>query len=294
MSTFKNLGWTAVCVSSLLLWGLGCSDDDSTTDSTAADAGNNTRPNDTGGSGTSNASTSSGSDSGGGGTTGGGMRVECDFEAIDGRVVMEAESLPISEDWVVASDRGGFYGEGFIEWTGPSRNNDPTHGVMRVQVYITEAGQYRLQWRNRIGMGDNPTEHNDTWVQFPDAADYYGYRVDGDTETRRYPQPICEDDARMDELEARDDIREATCPDGSTRDGWLKVYSTNATDWRWSTRTSDNDAHEIGVEFDEPGVYTLMMAARGDHHLIDRLVIHQRSIDDDTVHAENLAETRCP
>lgn len=219
---------------------------------------------------------------------------ECDWRTVNDILVFEAESLPITQDWVVATDEAGYTGDGYIEWTGRSRNNDPSYGRIDVALQIDTPGRYRLQWRNRIGMGDNPTEHNDTWVRFPDAADYYGLKGQQGAEIRRYPKPICEDDTFTSSIIALDAVDEATCVEGSSRDGWLKVYSSGARDWKWSTRTSDNDASAIMVEFGAPGTYILNLAARGDHHLIDRVVLHEESIDDDTVRDLNLAETPCP
>ena len=89
------------------------------------------------------------------------------------------------------------------------------------------------------------------------------------------------------------EVSEATCPNGSTADGWLKVYSSGATEWKWSTRTSDNDAHDIYIEIDAPGVHTLELSARGDHHLIDRIVLHHESVDDNTATDAALMATPC-
>jgi hypothetical protein len=208
--------------------------------------------------------------------------------------VIEAETLPLVEDWAIRSDDAGFTGSGYIRWEGRSRNNDPTHGVMEVAIEITEPGRYRLQWHNRIGMGDDPTEHNDTWVKFPSSAAYYGVKNNSDPEERRYPKPLCEDAAAMAAIAAAPEVAEAVCPEGSTRDGWLKVYSSGARDWRWSTNTSDNDASRVLVEFDAPGVYTLSLAARGDFHQIDRIVLHDDTLADADVRDLTLPETACP
>ena len=228
----------------------------------------------------------------------GASAASCDFETVDGKAVFEAESLPVDrhDDWEVNQQFNGFVGSGYIEWVGVSHFNDPTHGVMSVAVRIEQPGRYRLQWHTRIGKGDNPTEHNDTWVKFPDAADYYGLRsVNGDgTEVRRYPKPICRDDAAMDALEARADIDVADCVDGSSKDGWLKVYSSGARDWKWSARTSDNDASHVLAEFDAAGVYEMRLAARSDHSLIDRIVLHEESLARSAVQDLTAPETVCP
>jgi len=233
----------------------------------------------------------SGADDAGSGGDDGGTPLDCDFESVDGIVVIEAESLPLVEDWTVSTDRDGYSGSGYIEWTGSSHNNDPTHGVTMISLCLESAGRWRLQWRNRIGIGTNTTEHNDTWAKFPDADDYFGVRGPSDGESRRYPKPICEDDTFMTSVRDMATVSEATCVHGSTTDGWLKVYSSGASDWRWSTRTSDSDAHDVVLEVDSPGVYTLALAARAEAHLIDRIVVHEADLEDATVQDLSLVET---
>lgn len=60
----------------------------------------------------------SGDTDGGGtddGTTRGGIDADCDYEIGDNGVLMfEAESLPLVEDWVEASDVAGYFADGYI------------------------------------------------------------------------------------------------------------------------------------------------------------------------------------
>jgi len=216
----------------------------------------------------------------------------CDFEAVDGVLVIEAESLPVTEAWSVGSDgdaSGGF----FVEWTDGSNNQDTSRGRFEVRLRFDDPGLYRLQIRNRVGRGNEPTEHNDTWFRFPDVADFFAFKGPADDQRRVYPRPRCNDDEVTGMVEARDDVRRVRCPEGSSRDGYFKVYSSSALDWRWSARTSDNDPHEVHVEVAEPGVYTMGMAARGDFHQLDRIVLHGASLGDAVVQDFGLAETRC-
>lgn len=218
---------------------------------------------------------------------------DCDYQSVDSMIVIEAESLPIVEDWGIDTTEAGYYADGYIEWTGTSHNNDPTHGLMDVTIHVDTPGRYRLQWRNRIGEGTNTTEHNDSWVTFSDAADYYGLQLDGADERRRYPRPQCEDPKFIAEIEALPEVIEVECVEGSSVDGWFKVYSSGASDWSWSTRTNDNNAFNVMIEFDAAGDYTFSMAARADHHLLDRIVIHEETLEDAVVHDENATETTC-
>lgn len=214
---------------------------------------------------------------------------ECDFEAVEGIVVIEAESMPLNEDWRTGTDGEITY----IEWGGSSHNNDPTHGVMEVDILITDPGRYQLQWYTQIGMGTNATEHNDAWVKFPDADDYYGLKGEADAEIRRYHKPACEDQAFVSTILALAQVAEVTCAEGSTRDGWMKVYSSGAQDWRWSARTSDNDASLVMAEFGSAGVYTFAMAARADFSRYDRIVLHREDLMNAVVQALSLSETPC-
>ncbi|MEM6733443.1 MAG: hypothetical protein AAF658_17930, partial [Myxococcota bacterium] len=224
------------------------------------------------------------------------MLTPCDYTVgNNGVLVIQAEDLPLTGAWEVRSDASfsGFTGSGYIAWTGSSQNNNPGQGFIEVALAIPQAGRYRLDWYNRIGRGNDTREHNDTWVKFPDNTEYYGADLAGNTETRRYPRPLCDNTAEMSARAALPNVTEATCPEGSTTDGWLKVYSTNASDWRWSARTSDNDAHDIYVEIDTPGVYVLELSARGDFHLIDRIILHRDSVELDTARDLALTPTSC-
>ena len=227
-------------------------------------------------------------------TTGtGGQTIECDYEVGENGVLMfEAESLPLVEEWTETTDQAGFFGDSYIYWAGPSYNNTPGNGLMEVELGIPAAGRYRVQWHTRIGMGTNATEHNDIWLKFANASDYYG-KAGNDPESRRYPRPICEDTDFIDMIEAMPQVSEARCAVGSTTEGWMKVYSSGATNWRWSAFTSDSDAHQIFVEFDAPGAYTMQLSARADWMLLDRIVVHREDVADKVAQAADQPETPC-
>lgn len=219
----------------------------------------------------------------------------CDFQTVSKMAVFEMESLPLTEDWKIGRQVSGASGGAYIFWDGSSHNNDPTHGVMRFKVLVKEAGRYRLWLRNRIGAGTNATEHNDIWARFPDANDYYGVKISNSgEETRRYPKPKCEDDSFMGRIRAQAQVTEARCANGSTRDGWMKVYSSGATDWKWSSFTSDNDAHQVVFVSRGNQVITVEIAARADLQLLDVGVLHELSVPRAQVEAMNLTQTSCP
>jgi hypothetical protein len=172
----------------------------------------------------------------------------------DGILIIEMESIPMVENWNVKNDISGFSNDGYIAWTGDEYFGDSSHGRMEYQINITNPGTYMMKWYTMVGRGTDNTEHNDTWFKIDDAAAFYGLREDGNIVR---PHGVCTDD----------------CPKGSGHDGYFKVYGAYHDRWDWHASTSDHDAHDIMVEFDEPGIYTIKIAARSSWHYIDKMVL---------------------
>ena len=181
-----------------------------------------------------------------------------EIEEKDGLVVIEAEDFDITgTDWQRRTEKTQYTGISYLEWLGNDFFGDPGNGVIEAKIKITKTGKYRFQWRNRVGFGSNGTEHNDSWLKFPDvpAEDFYGEKGDG---SRTYP--------RGSGLMPN--------PAGASGDGWFKIYA-NSLDWNFNASTGDNaDGRPVYVEFDSPGIYTLQISGRSKNHLIDRIVLH--------------------
>lgn len=200
---------------------------------------------------------------------------ECaaDFVEKDGMIVAEIESAPIAGSWQKRTDVAGYTGVGFYAWNGSNQYNNPGNGLLEYKIQVNTPGVYRFQWRSKVGIGNNSTEHNDSWLKIPDADDFYGEK--GSHIVR--PKGVCTND----------------CPKGTSKDGWFKIYSSGTTDWTWSTRTSDHDAHNIYARFDKAGVYTVQISGRSEGHFLDRFVLYHNSIS--TSKATNIGnpETLC-
>ncbi|MEX0291564.1 MAG: Ig-like domain-containing protein [Flavobacteriaceae bacterium] len=198
---------------------------------------------------------------------------ECnaDFVAKNNIVVIEAEHLNVSSGWSHKSDVEGFSGGGYIEWEGEDQFTSPGEGLITTTIDIKEAGIYTFQWRNKVGIGESSTESNDSWLRFPDAAEFYGKKSSG---TIIYPKGG----------------EKNPWPNGAGSDGWFKVYLNTGLDWTWSTNTSDNDPHEIYVRFDSPGIYTMEISGRSKGHLLDRIVLSKDGTDATDL---NIEETQC-
>jgi uncharacterized protein YjdB len=180
------------------------------------------------------------------------------YQDINGLVVMEAENLSVPSGWAKQSSFSGYTGSGYINWTGSEYFSSVGNGLISTKIFINSPGVYRFQMRSRVGNGTSSTEHNDTWVRFPDASDYFALKGSGTTKI--YPKGS----------------GKTPNPNGAGSAGWFKIYM-NSLNWTWSTLTSDNDPHDIYVQFNSSGVYTMELSARSAFHLIDRIVLHKNA-----------------
>ena len=149
-------------------------------------------------------------------------------------------------------------GDDFIVWQAGQNLGNPGNGLITYPVQITNPGTYQFKWRTQVGNGTNTTEHNDTWLKI--ESDVF-YAQDGSS-------ILCPKGYNPSENNCTGDA-----PEGSGGSGWFKVYSSGANNWKWQASTSDNDAHNIYVSFDEPGTYNILVSARSSSHAIDRMVL---------------------
>ncbi len=185
------------------------------------------------------------------------------FVESNGLVVIEAENIDITgTNWQALTTFSGYTGGGHLVWKGADNFSTPGNGLIEAEIDITTPGTYRFQWRNRIGQGSNTTEHNDSWLRFPDADAFFA-EMNGSI---LYPTGS----------------GQSPNPAGAGSDGWLKVYLSSSTTWTWATLTSDNNGHNIFVSFDNPGTYTMQISGRSHDHVIDRMVMYLPSVSNPT------------
>ncbi|MGC6423411.1 MAG: hypothetical protein ACON4O_00320 [Lentimonas sp.] len=68
------------------------------------------------------------------------------FQEVDGQIVIEAESVPLTDSWVVESKESGFTGLGYIRWM-PEPIDSLSHkhqGVLLYKLRISSPGTYRM------------------------------------------------------------------------------------------------------------------------------------------------------
>ncbi|MCH6236797.1 Ig-like domain-containing protein [Cognataquiflexum rubidum] len=171
-------------------------------------------------------------------------------------VVIEAENLNLSSSWAIQNSTPGFTGSGYILWLGPQYTSVPGNGLITTKIFINSPGIYRFQFRSGVGRGTSSSEHNDTWIRFPDASDFFAEKEG----IKLYP---------------RGSGKTPTVK-GAGSGGWFKAFASNVN-WRWTTQTNDGDGYPIFVQFDSPGEYTMELSARSSYHLIDRIILHRNA-----------------
>lgn len=97
--------------------------------------------------------------------------------AQDGLIVIEVESTPPTGAWVAETSVGGFTGSSYYRWSGPDLFQSPGQGVLTYEIYVAEAGEYQMRYRN---FHDDPdhTMENDAWT-----------RMDGGSWVKTYSGP---------------------------------------------------------------------------------------------------------
>ena len=182
------------------------------------------------------------------------------FEESNGIVSIEFEDNNFPEGWVLKNDGTGTSGSGYMQWEGDPKMNAPDNGTVVFPVRISQPGTYRFIWNSSFRAGDNGTEHNDSWLRFPDADDFFGRKNDGSVV---YPGGS----------------GKTPNPNGSSSDGWFKIYrSGNDNAFKWQASTSDHDAHNIYATFESAGVYRIEVSYRSNFHGIDRLLLFQEDM----------------
>lgn len=181
------------------------------------------------------------------------------FNEKDGLVLVEFEKAEFSGDWALKSDGTSHSGDGYMVWQGSQHLGDPGNGIVTFKIKIENSGTYQFIWHSAVKTGTSGTDHNDTWLRFDDANDFYGQKGTSTV----YPKGS----------------GKTPNPEGATADGWFKIYrSENDLDFKWQSSTFDNDGHDIFVVFDNPGTYLMEVSARSSGHGIDKFVLFNDSM----------------
>ncbi|MEM6471256.1 MAG: hypothetical protein AAF802_16970 [Planctomycetota bacterium] len=88
------------------------------------------------------------------------------FQEVDGKIVIEAESVPLTDEWVLESSEPGYSGSGYIRWM-PSWIHKISHqhqGVLLYRLRITNPGKYRMAMRTSHRGAPERDKWNDCWT----------------------------------------------------------------------------------------------------------------------------------
>jgi hypothetical protein len=192
-----------------------------------------------------------------------------------GAVKVEFENAEFGAGWVLKTGNEKTSGRGYMVWDLTDYFSGPSTDLVTYNIKISNPGTYRFIWNSAVTKGADGTEHNDSWLRFPDANDFYADK----NGVRIYPKGT----------------GKTPNPEGASKDGWFKVYrSGNDVDFKWQSRTSDNDPHLIYVQFDEAKIYTMQVSARSNGHGIDKFALFLESLNEsEVINSEEFSEIDC-
>lgn len=193
----------------------------------------------------------------------------------DGVVTVEFENAEFTGDWKLRGDGDNFSGKGYMVWEGPQHLHEPGNSTVTFKIRIKNTGTYQFLWNSAVKKGNSGTDHNDTWLRFADADDFYAKKG----ESTVYPK----------------DSGKSPNPEGASKDGWFKIYRGGSDlDFKWQASTFDNNAHDVFIHFAAPGTYTMEISARSSGHGIDKFVLFKDMTKEEAISDINeLSEITC-
>lgn len=197
------------------------------------------------------------------------------FNEKDGIVRVDIENSNTTDtNWSTENTRAGFEGSGYLVWTGTDNFNTPDIGTMKFSIKITNPGTYQFVWSSRITEGTRISEHNDSWLRIATASDFYGEKAN--TGERVYPKGT----------------GKTPNPEGTSANGWFKIYMNKVGEWVWKSSTNDKDSFDVFVKFDTPGIYDIEISGRSKNHAIDQFVLFKT--DQSLTAAQNAVMSEIP
>ncbi len=262
---FKTINFTSLTILCLVLT-MSCAKDElQANDEVSLEESDTEESSEDNGSSEENGSEGSdeGSNGSGDGSSENGTDTSCDpldfiFEESNGLLLAEVENNIYETPWEIETSEVDFSGEGYIVWSGQQYLSSPGNGLTTFNIKITNPGTYQFVWRSAVVIGNSGTDHNDSWLRFPDADDFYAQKGTSIV----YPKGS----------------GKTPNPAGAGADGWFKIWRSGGDlSFKWQAVTFDSNSHQIFVTFNSPGEYTMEISARSSGHAIDKFVLFQDS-----------------
>ncbi|MBX2822559.1 MAG: hypothetical protein KTR29_22875 [Rhodothermaceae bacterium] len=92
------------------------------------------------------------------------------FIAQNDLVVVQAESIDLTGDWVTESGDAGFTGSGYIRWNGADFFGTPGNGIVAIPFTVTSSGNYWFKLRSSHTGAPAGDQWNDTWIRVNDGG----------------------------------------------------------------------------------------------------------------------------
>ena len=86
------------------------------------------------------------------------------YQEKDGVVVMQFESAPAVDEWVLETSFKGYSGSGYYTWRGDDHFPEPSRGMLTFRFVIQNPGTYHLRFHS-LHMHDDTSLENDVWTR---------------------------------------------------------------------------------------------------------------------------------
>ncbi|MEM8485077.1 MAG: DUF5060 domain-containing protein [Bacteroidota bacterium] len=83
----------------------------------------------------------------------------------DGLIVIQAESVDLTSNWVIESSEANHTGAGYIRWNGNDLFGNPGVGILAYRVHIKNAGDYNVRFRMSHLGAPKGDQENDVWAR---------------------------------------------------------------------------------------------------------------------------------
>ncbi|QDT68158.1 hypothetical protein MalM25_10740 [Planctomycetes bacterium MalM25] len=88
------------------------------------------------------------------------------FQEVDGKIVIEAESVPLTGKWVIEKSEPGYSGDGYLRYLPENINaiHSLARGVLTYKLRITTPGKYRMALKHSHRGAPERDKWNDAWT----------------------------------------------------------------------------------------------------------------------------------
>jgi len=192
------------------------------------------------------------------------------FRESEGLVIIESESGEADGGWVKK------YNDGVIFYEATNNHLGNTNGgKINYDIAVSTPGIYRFQFKSNIVEGQPNSEHNDSWVKFPNDENVHFFAFKGGLSNEQTGINAVNNGNGNLFYPAGSGRSPSYGSENPGRDGYFKVYRSGSGGFKWDARTIDNNGFPIYVYFKKAGTYTMQLAERSAGHKVDRIALYK-------------------